>query len=134
VKILPKRPSSLVSGVRPTGRPSPIGPPKRKRIRGVRVCGRGHDRLGRAEIASFPFETGEIDIEFERGLFRVAGADRELEPGVRHIEMAANPDRVWRAIQGARAGDERLMRGMRAQHNKGSCTKFVLYEILILTN
>ena len=28
---------------------------------------------GRAEIASFLFETGEIDIEFERGRFRVPG-------------------------------------------------------------
>ena len=28
---------------------------------------------GRAEIASFLFETGEIDIEFKRGRFRVAG-------------------------------------------------------------
>jgi len=30
------------------------------------------------KIASFLFEAGEVDIEFERGHFRVAGTDREM--------------------------------------------------------
>jgi hypothetical protein len=47
----------------------------------------------RVEIASF-LRDGEIDIEFERGRFRVAGIDREIEPGVRRIEMLASPDRL----------------------------------------
>jgi hypothetical protein len=58
---------------------------------------------GLGEIASCVFETGEIHIEFVRGRFRVTGTDRELEPGVRQIEMPASQVWVWRAIQSTRA-------------------------------
>jgi carbon-monoxide dehydrogenase large subunit len=39
------------------------------------------------KIASFLFETGEIDIEFERGRYRVAGTDREV--GIFEVAAAA---------------------------------------------
>ncbi len=39
------------------------------------------------KIASFLLETGEIDIEFERGRFRVAGTDREI--GLFEVAAAA---------------------------------------------
>jgi aerobic carbon-monoxide dehydrogenase large subunit len=39
------------------------------------------------KIASFLLETGEIDIEFERGRYRVAGTDREV--GIFNVAAAA---------------------------------------------
>jgi aerobic carbon-monoxide dehydrogenase large subunit len=39
------------------------------------------------KIASFLLETGEVDIEFERGRFRVAGTDREI--GIFEVAAAA---------------------------------------------
>ncbi len=39
------------------------------------------------KIASFLLETGEVDIEFERGCFRVAGTDREI--GLFEVATAA---------------------------------------------
>ena len=39
------------------------------------------------KIASFLLETGEIDIEFERGRYRVAGTDREV--GIFEVAVAA---------------------------------------------
>jgi aerobic carbon-monoxide dehydrogenase large subunit len=44
------------------------------------IIGKATDNIidrGR-KIASFLLETGEIDIEFERGRYRVAGTDREV--------------------------------------------------------
>jgi aerobic carbon-monoxide dehydrogenase large subunit len=39
------------------------------------------------KIASFLLETGEIDLEFERGRYRVAGTDREV--GIFEVAAAA---------------------------------------------
>ena len=39
------------------------------------------------KIAGFLLETGEIDIEFERGRYRVAGTDREV--GIFEVAAAA---------------------------------------------
>ena len=53
------------------------------------IIGKATDEIidkGR-QIASFLLETGEIDIEFERGRYRVAGTDREI--GIFEVAAAA---------------------------------------------
>jgi carbon-monoxide dehydrogenase large subunit len=55
------------------------------------IIGRATDEIvdkGR-RIASFLLETGEIDIEFERGRYRVAGTDRDREVTIFEVAAAA---------------------------------------------
>jgi aerobic carbon-monoxide dehydrogenase large subunit len=55
------------------------------------------------KIASFLLETGEVDIEFERGRFRVAGTDREI--GLFAVAAAAiERTDLPEGLQGALAG------------------------------
>jgi carbon-monoxide dehydrogenase large subunit len=55
------------------------------------------------KIASFLLETGEIDIEFERGRYRVAGTDREV--GIFEVARAAVTRKdLPRDLQGPLAG------------------------------
>jgi carbon-monoxide dehydrogenase large subunit len=54
------------------------------------------------KIASFLFEAGEADIEFERGSFRVAGTDREV--GLFEVARAATRTDLPVDLQGPLAG------------------------------
>jgi aerobic carbon-monoxide dehydrogenase large subunit len=55
------------------------------------------------KIASFLLETGEIDIEFERGRYRVAGTDREV--GIFEVAAAAvTREDLLEELQGPLAG------------------------------
>ena len=64
----------------------------------------------RTALSEVPSPTNRLGVRSEGGTTPALAAvinaivDALSELGVRHIEMPASPERVWRAIQGARAG------------------------------
>ena len=69
---------------------------------GVLVCNRCNGKAAYCLIEIEHSAAVPRAIDDETALNAIVDALSEL--GVRHIEMPASPERVWRAIQGARAG------------------------------